>query len=43
MIKRLFFNGTYQIGNVSLNVSFYVTIINVLKTRDDVYVCVPGA
>lgn len=32
----------YQIGYVSLKVSFILTIINILKTRNDVYICAPG-
>lgn len=30
---------TYQIGYVSFNCSFNLTIVNLFKTRDDVYIC----
>lgn len=34
--------STYQIGYDSLNVSFNLTNIKVLKTSDDVYICAHG-
>lgn len=42
--EYIWFNGyfaisTYEIGCVSLNISLNLTKVNVLKTRDDAYIC----
>lgn len=42
MINRSFIISTYQIGFVSSNISFNLSIINIFKTRNDVFIYVPG-
>lgn len=42
LIKWLLSMSIYQIGYVSLKVSFILTIINILKTRNDVFICAHG-
>lgn len=39
MILRLFIISTDHIGYVGLNVTSYLTVINILKTVDDIYIC----
>lgn len=38
----IIFMGIYQIGSLSLNVSFVLTIMNILRTRFDIYICAHG-
>lgn len=34
--------GSYQIGSVSLNILFVLTVMHILRTSYDVYICAHG-
>lgn len=39
----IIFMGSYQIGSVSLNILFVLTVMHILRTSYDVYICAHGA